>query len=135
MSDVVPWVADGLILLGSIVMTIGVIGMVRLPGVFLKQHAASKAVFLGVCSFLVAVMASGDAAIIARAALIGVLLILTAPVAAHEIAKAAVREEDANWQGRGAPSGQASLVRDGAAGVAQLPQGRSQPAVRTRPFS
>jgi multicomponent Na+:H+ antiporter subunit G len=93
-----PWIADGLILLGSIVMTIGVIGMVRLPGVFLKQHAASKAVFLGVCSFLVAVMASGDPAIIARAALIGLLLVLTTPVAAHEIAKAAVREERAGTQ-------------------------------------
>jgi multisubunit Na+/H+ antiporter MnhG subunit len=38
-------------------------------------------------------MASGEPAIIARAALIGVLLVLTTPVAAHEIAKAAVREE------------------------------------------
>jgi multicomponent Na+:H+ antiporter subunit G len=90
-----PWVADGLIFLGSIVMTMGVIGMVRLPGVFLKQHAASKAVFLGVFSFLVAVMASGGPAIIARAGLIGLLLVLTTPVAAHEIAKAAVREERA----------------------------------------
>jgi multicomponent Na+:H+ antiporter subunit G len=127
-SGVMPWVADGLILLGSIVMTIGVIGMVRLPGVFLKQHAASKAVFLGVCSFLVAVMASGDPAIIARAALIGLLLVLTTPVAAHEIAKAAVREERASTQFLEASEGSESFNRAGRIGTAARRAENSPPA-------
>jgi multicomponent Na+:H+ antiporter subunit G len=86
-------VADGFILLGAVVTTIGIIGMVRMPDIFTKLHAASKAVFLGVCSFLVALVASGDPSIIARAVLIALLLILTTPVAAHEIARAAVREQ------------------------------------------
>jgi multicomponent Na+:H+ antiporter subunit G len=88
----VPWLSDALVLLGLVVMTIGVVGIVRMPDIFTKQHAASKSVFLGVCSILVAVAISGDAAFTARAVLIGTLLILTTPVAAHEIAKAAAKE-------------------------------------------
>ncbi len=91
----VALIADGFILLGAVVTTIGVVGMVRMPDIFTKLHAASKAVFLGVCSFLVALVASGDPSIIARAVLIALLLILTTPVAAHEIARAAVREREA----------------------------------------
>ena len=127
-TGVMPWVADGLILLGSIVMTMGVIGMVRLPGVFLKQHAASKAVFLGVFSFLVAVMASGDAAIIARAALIGLLLVLTTPVAAHEIAKAAVREERASTPFLRASVESESFNRTGRIGAAPRRAQNAPPA-------
>ena len=49
----VPWLSDALVLLGLTVMTIGVVGIVRMPDIFTKQHAASKSVFLGVCSILV----------------------------------------------------------------------------------
>ncbi len=91
-QSLLPWIADGLIVLGMVVTTIGVFGIYRMPDIFTKSHAASKSVFLGVCSFLIAVSASGDPAFIARAALIGMLLILTTPVAAHEIARAATRE-------------------------------------------
>jgi multicomponent Na+:H+ antiporter subunit G len=89
---IVPWIADGLIVLGMAVMTIGVVGVLRMPEIYTKLHAASKSVFLGVCAFLLAVVASGDPAIIARVVLIGMLLVFTTPVAAHEIARAAARE-------------------------------------------
>lgn len=96
-------VSDGFILLGLAVMTIGIIGVVRMPDVYTKLHAAAKSVFLGVCSFLVAVSFSGNPDIIARAALIGVLLIFTTPVAAHEIARAAAREQLARIENHGQP--------------------------------
>ena len=92
LQSLLPWFADALILLGAVVMTIGVVGVFRMPDVYTKIHAASKSVFLGVCSILVAVAISGDPAFIARAVLVGLLLVLTTPVAAHEIAKAAARE-------------------------------------------
>jgi multicomponent Na+:H+ antiporter subunit G len=92
----VPWLSDALVLLGLTVMTIGVVGIVRMPDIFTKQHAASKSVFLGVCSILVAVAISGNLAFTARAVLIGALLIMTTPVAAHEIAKAAAKEGEVN---------------------------------------
>ena len=93
LADFGHWVADGLIVLGSLVMTIGVIGIYRMPDVYTKLHAASKSVFLGVCSILAAIVDTGDAAIISRAVLIGLLLTLTTPVAAYEIAWAAARED------------------------------------------
>ncbi len=88
------WVADALVLLGVVVMTIGVYGVFRMPDVYTELHAASKAVFLGVVVLLVASTVTGDGAIIARAALIGVFLVLTTPVAAHVIALAAYRQEE-----------------------------------------
>ncbi len=87
----IPWISDALVALGLAVMTIGVVGIVRMPDVFMKVHAASKSVFLGVCSILVAVTIPGDPSFTARAVLIGLLLILTTPVAAHELARAAAR--------------------------------------------
>lgn len=88
----IPWISDALVVLGLAVMTIGVAGIVRMPDIFTKQHAASKSVFLGVCSILTAVAISWEPAFTARAVLIGALLILTTPVASHEIARAAARE-------------------------------------------
>jgi multicomponent Na+:H+ antiporter subunit G len=85
--------ADAFIILGVAVMTVGVIGMMRMPDIYTKLHAASKSVFLGVVSLLIAVATSGDPAIIARSTLIALLLVVTTPVAAYEIARAATQEE------------------------------------------
>jgi multicomponent Na+:H+ antiporter subunit G len=88
-ATLMPWISDTFVVLGTVVTTLGVFGTFRMPTVFMKLHAASKSVFLGVCSFLFAMVATGDPAFIARAALIAMLLVLTTPVAAHEIARAA----------------------------------------------
>lgn len=96
-------VSDAFILLGLTVMTIGVIGIFRMPDVYTKLHAASKSVFLGVCSLLIAVSLGGNPDIIARSVLIAVLLIFTTPVAAHEIARAAAKEQLARIENDGQP--------------------------------
>jgi multicomponent Na+:H+ antiporter subunit G len=83
------WLANGLILLGLAVMTIGVYGVVRLPDVYTKLHASGKAAFLGVAGLLLAAALGGDPAVIARVVLIIVLLTVTTPVAAHVIGQAA----------------------------------------------
>jgi multicomponent Na+:H+ antiporter subunit G len=74
---------------GLLVVTLGVVGLFRMPDVYTQLHAAGKAVFLGIIAFLVASLATRDPAIAARAALIAAFLILTTPVAAHVIARAA----------------------------------------------
>ncbi len=89
--DVLPWVADALVVLALAVMTIGVYGLRRMPDVYTQLHATSKAVFLGVIAILVASMATLEPAVITRVALITVFLVLTTPVAAHAIALAAYR--------------------------------------------
>lgn len=94
-------ISGAFVLLGLVVMAIGAVGIVRMPDVYMKLHAASKSVFLGVCSLLIAVSFSGDPGIIGRALLIGLLLIFTTPVAAHEIARAAAQEQLARIENQG----------------------------------
>jgi multicomponent Na+:H+ antiporter subunit G len=65
-----------------------------MPDVYTQLHAASKAVVLGIVAFLVASLAAGDGAIAARATLIAVFLLLTTPVGAHAIARAAHAQEE-----------------------------------------
>ena len=88
-SALSPWVADALVVLGVFGMTVGLYGILRMPDVYNKLHAASKVVFLGVIMLLVASAVTNDAAIIMRAVLIGVFLALTTPVSAHVVGKAA----------------------------------------------
>ena len=84
-----PWLADILVILGVFGMTVGVYGIVRMPDIYNKLHAASKMVFLGVLSLLAASAATNDAGVIFRIVLIGAFLILTTPVSAHAVGRAA----------------------------------------------
>jgi multicomponent Na+:H+ antiporter subunit G len=84
-------VADALIVLGLLIVSVGVYGVVRLPDVYAQLHAASKVAFIGVAVLLAAAAVQGDGATIARVVLIVALLAVTTPVSAHAIARAAYR--------------------------------------------
>jgi multicomponent Na+:H+ antiporter subunit G len=88
------WVADALIVVGLVVMTLGVYGIVRFPDVYTQLHASSKAAFLGVSVLLVATALGGGPSILARVVLIVALLAITTPVAAHAIAQAAYHQRE-----------------------------------------
>jgi len=83
------WVADGLILLGLLIMIIAVYGMIWLPDVYTQLHAAGKISVLGLMPLLLAAMTTGEPGIISRGILIAVFLLLTTPVSSHAIARAA----------------------------------------------
>ena len=87
-------ISDVLIILGLLIVTVGVYGVVRLPTVFGQVHAASKVAFLGISSLLAAAAVQGDGATVARAVLIIALLAITTPVSAHVIARSAYRREE-----------------------------------------
>ncbi|CAA9447232.1 Na(+) H(+) antiporter subunit G [uncultured Rubrobacteraceae bacterium] len=91
LSLVVPYLADALVVLGVFVMTVGLYGVIRMPDTYTRLHAASKVVFLGIVSLLVASAVTWDREIILRASLIAAFLVLTTPVSAHVIARAAYR--------------------------------------------
>jgi multicomponent Na+:H+ antiporter subunit G len=94
------YVFDILVIVGVSVMTLGVIGIIRMPDIYTKLHAASKSVFLGAISLAIAGMVTGDIATTARLALICVGLILTTPVASHVIGRAAyLRHEQMETEG------------------------------------
>ncbi len=88
-ENFVALLADALVILGVAIMTISVYGAFRMPDIYTRLHGTSKGVFLGVVSLLLASVVTGQRAIIARVVLIGVFLILTTPVSAHAIARAA----------------------------------------------
>jgi len=88
-SAVVPFLADALVILGVFVMTVGVYGAIRMPDPYTKLHAMSKAVFLGVVSLCLSSAITGDPEVILRVALIAVFLIVTTPISAFVIARAA----------------------------------------------
>lgn len=118
--DLFAWVADALVVLALVVMTIGVVGLRRMPDVYTQLHATSKAVFLGVVAILVASTASGEPAIVSRAVLIGAFLLLTTPISAHVVARAAYRLREPmrtpgaiDESGRGLAGGATGDDRDG----------------------
>ncbi|AJD40526.1 MULTISPECIES: monovalent cation/H(+) antiporter subunit G [Rhizobium] len=75
------------------------IGVVRLPDLYSRMHAASKAGSVGSGLLLLAAgLYSGELAIFARAAAGVVFLLLTAPVAAHLLAKAAHETGHKLWE-------------------------------------
>lgn len=83
------WLADGLVLLGLFIMTVAIFGLFRMPDIYTQLHAASKAVVLGVIPILLSVVLLGNTAIRVRVFLIACFILLTTPVSAHAIGRAA----------------------------------------------
>jgi multicomponent Na+:H+ antiporter subunit G len=81
--------------LGLIVTTIGLYGVLRMPDVYSRLHAAGMASGLGVITILVASVATRNPAVITHAALVAAFLLLTAPISSHAIAWAAHRQRAA----------------------------------------
>lgn len=81
--------SDALIILGLLVMTLGVYGMIRMPDIYAQLHAASKSAFLGVTSIAFAAMLVVDGASIMRLALLITVMLLTTPISSHAIGRAA----------------------------------------------
>lgn len=75
---------------GSIFALLAALGLIRLPDVYTRMHAASKAGTIGSGLLLIATgLGSEDPAILVRAIAGFVFFILTAPVSAHLLARAA----------------------------------------------
>lgn len=81
------------IIIGLTTMTIGIVGMLRGPDVYVKMQAASKAVVLGVAVLCLGLFFTFEGAIQARVVLIALFIVLTAPVSGHVIIQAARRSK------------------------------------------
>jgi multicomponent Na+:H+ antiporter subunit G len=81
-----------LLLLGTGFAFIAGLGIVRMSDVYIRMHAATKAGTLGSGLVLAAVAVHfGDGGVVVRAILTVLFLLITAPVAAHMIGRAAYR--------------------------------------------
>lgn len=82
-----------LILLGAFFMLVAAIGIIRMPDLLIRMHAATKAGTLGAALLLIGVAIHfGETSVTLRAVSIVVFLFLTAPIAAHMIGRAAYCE-------------------------------------------
>ncbi len=89
---IVEYILAALILLGGFFCFVAGLGVLRLPDVLIRMHASTKAGTLGSGLILIAVAVFfADTTTITRAVATILFLLITAPVAAHMIGRAAFR--------------------------------------------
>ena len=85
---------------GALFLLLAGIGILRLPDLFCRASATTKAATLGVgCLLLASALHFGDLRVTTRVTATIAFLLLTAPVAAHMIARAAYRRGTPLWSG------------------------------------
>ncbi len=86
------WAVVGLVVVGAFFLTVGTIGLIRLPNVYNRMHATSKPATIGTVAVFLAgffYFGPGGAGL---PSLIGIVfLFLTVPTGAHMISRAAER--------------------------------------------
>jgi len=88
--EVFQYIAGIVMVFGALFSLLAAVGVLRLPDLYTRMHAASKAGTMGAGLSLAAIaVISFDGAVILRAAAGFVFLLLTAPVSAHLLARAA----------------------------------------------
>ena len=91
-ADIVSLIIAFLLVAGALISLIAALGLLRLPDLFTRMHAASKAGSAGSGLVLVAVaLHSGEIAIWIKCLAAVVFFVLTAPLSAHLLAKAALK--------------------------------------------
>lgn len=89
-----------LIVVGLVFNFFGCLGLVRFPDVYSRLQASAKCVTLGTCGILLGLfLFKGPSAIGIKALLCLLFIIVTAPVSAHALARAAYRSGVKPWKG------------------------------------
>jgi multicomponent Na+:H+ antiporter subunit G len=109
MSTLQAAVVAAFVVIGSFFLFVGTVGLLRLPDVYNRMHATSKATTLGAASIFLAGFVYFVPEGAALTSLVGILfLFLTTPTGAHMISRSAQKmgvplAMDATWPG-GEPS-------------------------------
>jgi multicomponent Na+:H+ antiporter subunit G len=89
MESFVTLLVAAMMIIGSAFSVIAALGLIRLPDVYTRMHAASKAGTLGSGVMLIALgIYSGDVGTLTRSLAGLIFFLLTAPISAHLLAKA-----------------------------------------------
>ena len=90
MDEIISLIAALLLVVGSAFALVASIGLLRLPDLYTRMHAASKAGTMGSCLVLIALaIHAADFGTMSRALAGVIFFLLTAPVSSHLLAKAA----------------------------------------------
>jgi multicomponent Na+:H+ antiporter subunit G len=104
MIPVVLDVVGGILLLvGLTLLTISLVGVLRLPDTYSQLHALGLATGPGVVAVLASSIATENTAIITFAALAILFIVLTSPVSSYATARAARRRTDPEQDRPGGP--------------------------------
>jgi multicomponent Na+:H+ antiporter subunit G len=118
------WVVGALLVLGAFLMFLTGVGLVRMPDIFTRMHAATKSASLGVALLLLAAALVFQEAMVVTKALVTIAFIfLTAPVAASLLGRAAYARKTPLWEG--------SIVDEGRDHLAVRPNPLFDQAERT----
>ena len=94
------WITGILALLGATLVLLAAIGILRMPDLFTRMQAATKATTLGLgCLLACAALQLADFSSMVRAISIGAFVMLTSPVSTHVIARAAYLTRVPLWEG------------------------------------
>jgi len=86
------WTVFALVVVGVTFLTIGTVGLLRLPNVYNRMHATSKPTTLGTSAIFLAAFVHFGPGGAGLTALVGIIfLFLTVPTGAHMISRAAQR--------------------------------------------
>ena len=89
MVDILQYAAGIVMLLGGLFAFTAAIGLLRLPDLYTRMHAASKAGAMATgLMFLALALVAFDGSVILRAIIGFVFVLLTTPVSAHLLARA-----------------------------------------------
>jgi multicomponent Na+:H+ antiporter subunit G len=87
-------------LAGAAFALLAAVGVLRMPDVFTRMQASTKASTLGLgCLLVGAALQDGDVGAIIRVASIAAFVLLTTPVAGHVIARASYKADVPLWSG------------------------------------
>ncbi|KMJ58787.1 cation:proton antiporter [Bacillus sp. LL01] len=101
MTETISIFIGVVVLLGSLLSLVTTIGLIRLPDVYCRSHAASKSATLGVLFILIAALMYfwiADSYFSARLVLGIIFVFVTAPVAGHLITRAAYYTDVPLWE-------------------------------------
>lgn len=101
MTETISIFIGVVVLLGSLLSLVTTIGLIRLPDVYCRSHAASKSATLGVLFILIAALLHfwfEDGYFSARLVLGIIFVFVTAPVAGHLITRAAYYTDVPLWE-------------------------------------
>ena len=108
----IDFIVAALLLTGAAFSLIASIGVVRMPDLYTRMQAATKAGTLGVaCVILAAGVHFGTVGTAAEAVLVVIFLVATAPIASHLIARASYNAGVPLW--RQTVRNDLASVRDG----------------------
>lgn len=100
MTNLIVAASGILIIIGSIFALVAAIGLLRLPDVYTRMHAAAKAGTLGSGLMMIALaVVAEDFGAVTRALAGVAFIILTAPIASHLLARAAYSVGYRLWKG------------------------------------